>query len=162
MLVAAGVAPEDARNVIPLGATHRMVWTLNLHALLNIFKKRTCWIAQLGLWEDVLYGMLEELEKTGLDLGPITSPPCYPQRDECWGGCAFRKENVARMQRNDPGLPCPLFLFRDKEGKKRQGGHHYKAHYADDAKMQVQLAGFEQLWCRRVEEAHDSRADGSV
>jgi len=53
-LVKAGVPMEDARELIPLGAQHRISWRLNIGSLQHIVGKRGCWILQLGIWGQVI------------------------------------------------------------------------------------------------------------
>ena len=57
-LVDMGIPMEDARNVLPLGASHRIVWKVNLMTLKRIMQKRGCWILQLGIWGPVIMGMI--------------------------------------------------------------------------------------------------------
>jgi thymidylate synthase (FAD) len=41
-LIEAGVSKEDAANVLPLGMTSKMVWKINLRALIHFMSKRKC------------------------------------------------------------------------------------------------------------------------
>ena len=108
-LVAAGVPREDARNVIPLGATHRLIWKLNLAAIKHIMSKRGCWILQLGLWKPVIQGMVAELCKFSPAFRELASPPCMKGDD--FKVCMFCENNYARIEGDvDPLPPCPLFL----------------------------------------------------
>ena len=60
-LVRQGIPMEDARELIGLGAQHRISWDLNIGSLQHIVGKRGCWILQLGIWGPVIMGMISEL-----------------------------------------------------------------------------------------------------
>jgi len=108
-LVALDVPREDARNVIPLGATHRIVWKLNLSAIKHIVGKRSCWILQLGLWKPIIQGMISELCKLNPAFRQLATPPCI-QKNE-FSKCLFCENNSARIEGDiDPLPPCPLYL----------------------------------------------------
>lgn len=108
-LVRAGVPHEDARNVIPLGATHRIIWKLNLAAIKHILSKRSCWILQLGLWKPVIQGMVSELCEIDPAFKQLATPPCMEGDD--FKACLFCENNFARIKGDvDPLPPCPLFL----------------------------------------------------
>jgi len=104
-LVGRGVPLEDARMVIPLAATHRITWTLNLASIARILKKRGCWILQLGLWEPVIRGIVEGLA-TKIDpcFRQLIRPPCWDSKD-----CCFKLDNEQRLNGNDPLPFCPLW-----------------------------------------------------
>ncbi len=113
-LLSRGVPVEDARNVIPLGATHRMTWTLNMVSLKHIIGKRSCWIAQAGMWAPIISGMVEELaNKVHPLFRRIVDPPCFSGGK--WVGCKVIQENVMRIQGTDPNPPCPLVLNKHAE-----------------------------------------------
>jgi len=105
-----GVPMEDARDLIPLGATHRISWSLNLAALQHVIGKRSCWILQAGLWFPVIKGMVEEL-RTKVDplLGNLANPPCLNSCKD-FGGCVFNLENERRVDGSDAHHACPLYL----------------------------------------------------
>lgn len=109
-LVAAGIPAEDARNLLPLGVQHRLTWKLNLSALLHVLSKRGCWIAQLGMWEPVIRGIVEELAtKIHPVFRKLIDPPCFAA-DGNFNGCVFKLENENRVRGDDPYAPCPLYL----------------------------------------------------
>lgn len=111
-LVALGVPVEDARNVIPLAATHRMIWRTNLSAVVHILKKRGCWIAQLGIWKPLIQGMVKELcDKIHPLCATLITPPCINKNK--WAGCPFPTDNQARWMGDDPGIPCVLWAHMD-------------------------------------------------
>lgn len=108
-LVSMGVPLEDARNVLPLGVQHAMTWSCNLSSLMHILSKRGCWIAQLGMWEPVVRGIVNELaEKIDPYFRTLINPPCIS--GEKFVGCKFHKENEEYLAGRDPHYPCPLWL----------------------------------------------------
>lgn len=116
MLVEDGIPREDARGVIPLAATHRISWTLNLAAISHILGKRGCWILQLGLWRPVILGMMAELtEKVHPFFSELITPPCLKPGTNQYTGCKFQFDNDRRLIGADPLPPCRLWW--EKEGK---------------------------------------------
>lgn len=108
-LVAAGIPMEDARELIPLGATHRISWALNISSLQHIVSKRGCWILQLGIWGPVIEGMIAELvTKVDPIFGELVTPPCLKGDD--FKGCVYMEENRRRYTGDDALPPCPLHL----------------------------------------------------
>lgn len=112
-LCQAGIPREDARNVLPLAATHGLSWTLNGGALRHIFANRTCWIAQVDIWGPVIDGMLRELvQKVHPIFRTFGCPPCVNRGR--FEGCKFRVENGQRLIGvEDPFPPCSLW-FREE------------------------------------------------
>lgn len=109
-LVKAGMPEEDARNLLPLGTCHRLTWKMNLSALMHVMSKRGCWIAQLGMWEPVILGMIEELAtKVDPFFRRLVDPPCIGS-DGNFDSCKFHKENEEHVRGNYPHFPCPLWL----------------------------------------------------
>lgn len=109
-LVKAGMPQEDARNILPLGTNQRITWKMNLSALIHVLSKRGCWIAQLGMWEPVIRGLVEEVA-TKIDpmFRNLINPPCIGSDDK-FAGCKFHKENKEYIAGRDPHFPCPLWL----------------------------------------------------
>lgn len=109
-LIEAGVPVEDARNLLPMATQHRLTWKVNLAALLHVLGKRGCWIAQLGMWEPVIRGMVEELAtKVHPAFRKMIDPPCFGNDGE-FKACVFKLENENRVKGDDPYAPCPLYL----------------------------------------------------
>lgn len=109
-LVKSGVPAEDARQVLPMAVTHRLTWELNLKALMHIIGKRTCWISQYGMWEQVVRGMVEGLaENVHPIFRTLLNPPCIKGRDT-WKGCPYDLINRERITGADGFPPCPLWL----------------------------------------------------
>ena len=108
-LVEVGIPMEDARGLVPLAATHRMTWTINLAALKHVVGKRGCWILQLGIWRPIIEGMIEALaEKFGEVFRTLISPPCLSGSK--FKGCQFKLDNERRIQGEDEIPPCSLYL----------------------------------------------------
>lgn len=109
-LTDAGVPAEDARNVLPLGCSHDISWTLNLASIRHILSKRSCWILQLGVWEPIITGMIAELVKLDPLFGRLADPPCIDRQTNDFQGCVVRLDNEKRLQGEDPLPPCALYL----------------------------------------------------
>ena len=117
-LVAMGVPMEDARDLIPLGAQHRISWDLSLRAMQHIIGTRSCWILQIGLWLPVIDGMVSELvSKVHPAFMELVNPPCIA--DGKFSGCTFCHENERRLDERDSLPLCPLYwnyhVGRDKQ-----------------------------------------------
>jgi len=113
-LVDMGIPMEDARELIPLGAQHRISWKLNISALQHIVGERGCWILQLGLWGPVIQGMIQELvEKVHPIFAELVTPPCI-KKDE-FKGCIYMEECRRRHTGDDRLPPCPLHLTHHPE-----------------------------------------------
>lgn len=108
-----GIPFEDARELIPLGATHTITWTLNLKALKHIISKRACFILQSSLWHPVINGMVDALKYDGefLIAENLVEPPCVT------GGkfkeCAYEEENRRRLAGSDSLPVCPMYLYHN-------------------------------------------------
>jgi len=126
-LLELGIQPEDARQVIPLGATHRMSWVMNLSAAISILSRRTCWIAQLGLWQPVVKGMIRELREIHPFLAELADPPCFNRKGE-FTACSFVRENEARAAGEDPEPPCSLWLHKTGAGQTALHNSQWKGH----------------------------------
>lgn len=113
-LVKAGMPKEDARNLLPLGCGHRLVWKLNLSSLMHVLGKRSCWIAQLGMWEPIIRGAVEELtNKVDPFFHRLVDPPCV--KGDTFNECVFKLENENRVTQDDPYPPCPLYMHHHGE-----------------------------------------------
>jgi hypothetical protein len=111
-LVASGVPMEDAREVIPLSAQHRISWKLNMSALQHIVEERGCWILQLGIWEPIITGMISELSnKINPVFSELVSPPCMEK--DVYTGCVYQEECKRRLDGKDKLPPCPIHLYRE-------------------------------------------------
>jgi thymidylate synthase ThyX len=104
-----GTTVEDARQILPLATSMRISWKLNFQAMKHIFARRGCWIAQLGMWEPVLHGMIEELAKVHSAFRNLVRPPCL-NHERQFERCPFPADCFARLKGEDPLPPCPIFL----------------------------------------------------
>lgn len=135
-LVSAGTHVEDARQIIPLGMTHRLTWEVNLKALSHIIGKRSCWIAQLGIWGDLIKGIANELAtKVHPQFRKIVNPPCI--KGNCFTSCPFDMINRERIDGRDGSMaPCPLWLYHNvKEAKFLQSA--LREQHLGDVKAQM-------------------------
>jgi thymidylate synthase ThyX len=108
-LVAMGIQMEDARELMPLGAQHRMSWRLNIASLQHIVSKRGCWILQLGIWGPIITGMIQELaDKVDPIFKEMVTPPCLS--GDTYKGCVYQEEVRRRYTQDDQLPPCPLHL----------------------------------------------------
>lgn len=120
-LVKAGVPLEDARNVLPVAMQHRMTWTCNLSSITHVLSRRGCWLAQLGMWEPVIRGIVEELStKVDPIFRRLIDPPCFDQKGD-WAGCAFKRENEEIVNKGEYP-PCSLWINKDYHDDPRRGG----------------------------------------
>lgn len=118
-LVAAGIPMEDARELIPLGAQHRISWAINLQSLLHVMGERGCWILQMGLWGPIIRGMVNELAtKVHPAFRDLVRPPCIGG-DGKFKSCQYRHENERRITQEDKLPICPLYVVRDEQGASR-------------------------------------------
>lgn len=109
-----GVPAEEAREILPLGTTHRISWTLNMAAIKHILGKRACWILQAGLWAPVIQGMVNELaDKVHPIFRKLVSPPCISKGK--FSSCPFEGSNRERIQDGEPLPPCPLWMEKRPE-----------------------------------------------
>lgn len=167
-LADAGVPLEEARLVIPLAATHRIVWKLNLAALQHIIGKRGCWILQLGFWGPVIKGMVNELAtRVHPGFRSLINPPCI--RGDRFHECLFKHDNERRIDGEDEIPPCPLYLNHHKDEAlravaavlDRKGEPHWRFDpeqrlwNSNDAKARLRMNRMEneytELWHRNVD-----------
>jgi len=145
-LVAAGVHIEDARQLIPVGATHGITWGLNLKAMLHIFGKRSSWIAQIGIWGDVMGQMADELvSKVHPMFRMVLMPQCVVKGK--YVGCPVNGTNVERIQGTDGMPPCPLWV-------------RYQTADAMSAYTSVESASWQPPVTTVTSETHPHAADG--
>jgi len=147
-LVAAGVPMEDARELIPLGAHHRISWKLNIGALQHIIGKRGCWILQLGIWGPVIRGMIDELAtKVNPIFRDLVRPPCLNDSDDelPYTGCVYMEECRRRLTGDDALPPCPIHL--NYEGKHEEGLDLHKP-VPMLAQMKERAKQYEKFWGR--------------
>lgn len=113
-LMEAGVHIEDCRNLIPVGATHGITWGINLKAMLHIFGKRSSWIAQIGIWGNVMGQMADELcNKVHPMFRMVLMPQCVKKGK--YVGCPVSGTNAERVSGIDGMPPCPLWVRYENE-----------------------------------------------
>lgn len=117
-LIELGTPIEDARDVLPLATGHRISWSINLRTLQQVIGKRSCWIAQSGIWEPIIFGMVNELAtKVHPYFRNLINPPCI--KDDKFVGCCYNLENERRVDGRDPLPPCTLYLDENKIAEHR-------------------------------------------
>lgn len=161
-LIEVGVPREDARQVIPLGATHRMVWKLSLAALKHICSKRSCWIAQLGMWKPIIQGFVNELTKIDERFHSLVTPPCI--LDEKFRSCQFCEHNRKRVLGEGEVMPpCPLYLHHHRAEALQQKNAKWiqtdvtkfwvtiSRNLAEENQMEQMKKEYQKFWNRNVE-----------
>lgn len=157
-LVSLGIPMEDARELMPLGAQHRMSWKLNIGSLQHIVGKRGCWILQLGIWGPIIEGMINELAtKVDPIFSELVTPPCLKGDD--FTGCTYHEENRRRYSGEDVGhAPCPLHFKHHHLPENMAKGEdiaaadtaevqeRFKVPYADQ--MRARAEAYQQFWGR--------------
>jgi len=111
-----GYAPEDYRDIIPVGALHRGAWTCSLQSLLQRLRKRTCWVAQSDKWFPVLYQVSEQIRDYNAAFTDICLPPC---KDREWNhkGCTIAQTMSDRVAGTDPLPVCPIYAQYEMESE---------------------------------------------
>lgn len=122
-LVANGVPMEEAREAVPLAATHRISWKLNLASLLHIIGKRACWILQSGYWHPIIGGMIRELgQKVDPIFSDLANPPCI--KGDAFHECVQKLDNERRVDGRDKVSVCPLYAHHHLEKPERIVEHN--------------------------------------
>ena len=148
-LVNHGIPMEDARNLLPLGTTMDISWSINLAGLLHVIGKSSCWILQYGLWGHIIKGMVKELVKIHPIFAEMSLPPCFDKGE--FSHCKFELENE-RREIGDDTLPiCPLYFTHNlslpaqKKYEQFLDGEHYTKELMDKL-----LVKYHELWDRNV------------
>lgn len=101
-LLALGIAPEDARYILPNAASTNLVVTMNARSLLHFFELRCCTRAQ---WEirKMANLMLKEVQKVAPHLFANAGPSCVSM-GLCFEGdmCCGRTKNVVKRGEKHP------------------------------------------------------------
>lgn len=143
-LIEHGIPAEDARNLLPVGLTQRMTWSTNLMSLTHVLGKRSCWLAQLGMWKPVIHGMINELsERVHESFRRLLDPPCFKGGN--WQGCPYDLENINRCNGTDPNVPCSLWK------NKTEAGLEHPFPPGKELRYDEQRVEFSQLWGRNPE-----------
>lgn len=137
-----GIPMEDARNVLPLGSTMGITWTLNLASLLHIIGKRSCWILQYGLWSFLIKDMINELSKVDSVFGDLILPPCFSNGK--YETCKFKHENERRLDGRDELPLCSLYYEKEID---ETVAMNYSDNYPDMSERMLQMADkYSELW----------------
>tara|TARA_R110002020_G_scaffold85119_1_gene210241 strand:- start:1753 stop:2832 length:1080 start_codon:yes stop_codon:yes gene_type:complete len=80
----------------PMGNPMKISISAEVNFWKTVINKRQCWIAQYGIWEDVIMKAQEYLEISEQDL------PCNK------GFCPYTRDAELRHTDDDPGAPCPI------------------------------------------------------
>lgn len=111
-LLKAGMPMEDARNILPVAMQHRMTWKCNLSSIMHVLSRRSCWLTQLGMWEPVIEGIIEELAtRIHPTFRRLIDPPCCDTSSN-FVKCAFSKENEEVID-NGNYPPCSLWVNKE-------------------------------------------------
>lgn len=153
-LIDMGIPMEDARELMPLGAQHRMSWNLNIGSLQHIIGKRGCWILQLGIWGPVITGMVNELgSKVHPIFREIITPPCLKGDD--YKGCVYQEEVRRRYTGDDKLPPCTLHFHHEvvteadrTEGRTRLPIVQDKYQVPRAAEMRDRAEAYDTFWGR--------------
>jgi hypothetical protein len=97
----------------------------------SIFEKRSCWMAQYGLWHPVMEHAQQYL--------PITEN-MLPCKDYC----VFGKDAELRYTDKDPGSPCPKHIIINSRTITQQ--------QRDDINKQFEFENRPQFWRRMIDE----------
>jgi len=135
-LIKSGVPREDARLVMPMAMSHGITWGINLKALMHICGKRGCWIAQAGLWNDLMVGMIEEIStKISPMFRSIIHPPCLKKGK--YVGCPIKMINLERIEGRDGMPPCPLYINHENDEAYERSvsnlNNHWNVSWASDS-----------------------------
>lgn len=150
-LVRVGIPMEDAREIIPLSATSRITWTLNLAALQHIIGKRGCWILQLGFWGPIIKGMVDQLaERVDPYFRNLIAPPCIS--GDKFKACLFKLDNERRIDGEDEIPPCPMFLHNHQKEAVEAARRAPDAKWVPitiDGKQAVHYEGADLVWMHK-------------
>lgn len=147
-LIKLGIPMEDARNVLPLGTTMNISWSLNLAALMHIIGIRSCWILQYSLWSEIIGSMVREMsEKIHPIFSDLILPLCFKSGE--FVECEFIHENERRVDGRDKLPVCPLYYTHSMDKKER---HKYIQNTDQEQLNQLDnlVPKYSKLWNRNV------------
>lgn len=107
-LMKLGAHQQDARSILGSGILHRLIWNVDLRALIHILNKRACFFAQ-ALWQDIIQQCVREMV-TKIDplFQVLGYPPCKNPKNE-FTRCGMELTMRERMAGDDPLPVCPLW-----------------------------------------------------
>ncbi|MCP4256825.1 MAG: hypothetical protein GY774_04760 [Planctomycetes bacterium] len=85
---------EDLRSSISVSVS------ANVDAWSEIISKRSCWLAQYGIWAVIIDKVSKHMDEVDRRKLPCSS-----------GGCPYVADNELRMIKRDPNPPCPLYII---------------------------------------------------
>lgn len=149
-LVKAGMPMEDARNILPVAMQHRLTWKCNLSSIMHVLSRRSCWLAQLGMWEPVITGIVEELStKIHPTFRKLIDPPCCDEKGD-FKSCVFKKENEEVIN-NGNYPPCSLWVNQDAVHPRAYSNILNEEHFVSEAqkpRYNKMKDKFAKLWRR--------------
>jgi hypothetical protein len=143
----AEVPQDNFRMLLTTAYTHRLYVCSSYRALTSILSKRSCQIAQFGLWKPLIVGLVEELRKIDPLLADVLLvPPCIDKKTDQYVKCPYYADNMNRLTLNDPAPVCSLFCQQELANVATGVTPH-----TQDGKRQAYLDQrdyFERLWGR--------------
>lgn len=125
------ILKSDSWNEIPVKTEINMQLCASVEFWRSILEKRSCWMAQYGLWSPVMERVQQYL--------PITEH-MLPCKDYC----VYGKDAENRYTDNDPGSPCPKHVIINKRTITQQ--------QKDDITKQFEFEQRPQFWRRIINE----------
>ena len=115
LLKGAGVPQDNFRMLLTTAYTHRLYVCSSYRALTSILSKRSCQVAQFGLWKPLILGLVEELRRVDPLLADVLLvPPCIDKKTERYKVCPYSTDNLNRLTPNDPAPVCSLYFEKEK------------------------------------------------
>lgn len=114
-LVNNGFLFEEARELIPSGAFHRLSFTCNIESLHNLVSKRTGWLLQGDIWFPIIKGIISELEK---NISPVFRSFAHPPEVDIKGNYIGYKFKDLAYDRyiGVTKLPVdPIFYYKEQK-----------------------------------------------
>lgn len=123
-MIALGIKGEDASSVLPRSTVERGEFTYDLRTLKGVIGKRSCWVAQGDIWNDIISKIIEVIyNEDKLIASALGNPPCISK--SCFSNCPFKLDMDKRMTGQDPLEPCPIYLKNYKEAREVYDKHSH-------------------------------------
>jgi hypothetical protein len=110
-----GLKFEDAREIMPSGALHRLSFVCNVESLHNLVSKRTGWLLQGDLWIPIIQGIVDELESKVSSVFRTFAYPPEVNRKREYVGYKFKELSYDRYAGITRLPVCPIFFYKEKE-----------------------------------------------